>query len=129
MKLRDIRILVVDDESVVCTNVIAFLEDEGFTVISAQSGEEALRILSDQQVDIGIIDMRLPGIDGNTFILKAHEIQPVMKFLIHTGSTNYSLPSALVELGISSRQVFRKPLMDMNILVEAILQLIKEDDQ
>ena len=127
MKAEDIRVLVVDDEHVVCSNVIAFLEDEGFTVFSAPSGEEALRLLDTLEVHVGIIDMRLPGIDGNTFIIKAHEMKPIMKFLIHTGSTNYSLPASLVDLGISPRQVFRKPLVDMRLLASAIQQLVREE--
>lgn len=126
MNMTDVKILVVDDENVVCSNVIAFLEDEGFTVFSATSGEDALRLLHSKDVDVGIIDMRLPGIDGNTFIMRAHEMKPIMKFLIHTGSTNYSLPSSLVDLGISPNQVFRKPLLDMGLLVSAIHRLIEE---
>jgi DNA-binding NtrC family response regulator len=126
MNTSGIKILVVDDENVVCSNVIAFLEDEGFTVFSATSGEEALSLLHSKDVDVGIIDMRLPGIDGNTFIMRAHEMKPIMKFLIHTGSTNYSLPSTLVDLGISPNQVFRKPLLDMGQLVSAIHRLIGE---
>lgn len=129
MKNDEIRVLVVDDEHVVCANVIAFLEDEGFTVFSAPSGEEALKLLHAREVDVGIIDMRLPGIDGNTFILRAHELKPIMKFLIHTGSTNYSLPPTLVEMGISPRQVFRKPLVDMKLLASAILQLVEEEQR
>ena len=126
MNMSEIKILVVDDENVVCSNVIAFLEDEGFTVFSATSGEEALNLLHTRDVDVGIIDMRLPGIDGNTFIMRAHEMKPIMKFLIHTGSTNYSLPTSLVDLGISPNQVFRKPLLDMGMLVSAIHRLIEE---
>jgi len=84
----------------------AFLEDEGFTVFSAASGEEALDLILKQEIDVAIIDMRLPGINGDTLILKAHEIQPVLKFLIHTGSTNYSVSRSLEEIGVKKDQVF-----------------------
>ena len=43
-----------------------------------------------------------------------------MRFLIHTGSTNYNLPPALTDIGISPKDVFQKPLVDMGVLVEAI---------
>jgi two-component system, OmpR family, response regulator len=81
MSASNIKILVVDDESVVSVNLSAYLEDEGFIVYSAASGEEALDLIRDHDIDIGIIDMRLPGIDGNTLIIKAHDMHPVMKFL------------------------------------------------
>ncbi|HON77314.1 MAG TPA: response regulator [Spirochaetota bacterium] len=120
-----IHVLVVDDEDVVCSNVIAFLEDEGFDVVSASSGEKALDIIASKKFDVGIMDMRLPGIDGNTLILKSHELQPDMKFLIHTGSTNYNLPRALTDIGLSENNIFQKPLIDMGVLVDAIQKLVK----
>ena len=78
MDISNIKVLVVDDEIAVCSNVAAFLEDEGFMVFSAVSGEEALDILLKQKIDVAIIDMRLPGIDGDMLIVKAHELQPLL---------------------------------------------------
>lgn len=127
MNPSDIKILIVDDESVVSANLTAFLEDEGFTVFSAFSGEEALELLAGKDIDIGIIDMRLPGIDGNTLILRAHDMRPLMKFLIHTGSTNYGLPKTLISLGIEQERVFRKPLPDLSVLSRAINELITRE--
>lgn len=125
MDISNIKVLVVDDEVAVCSNVAAFLEDEGFMVFSAVSGEEALDILLKQNIDVAIIDMRLPGIDGDMLIVKAHELQPLLKFLIHTGSINYSISSSLQEIGIRTEQVFRKPLMDMGVLTKGILKLLE----
>lgn len=125
MDISNIKVLVVDDEIAVCSNVAAFLEDEGFMVFSAVSGEEALDILLKQNIDVAIIDMRLPGIDGDMLIVKAHELQPLLKFLIHTGSINYSISSSLQEIGIRTEQVFRKPLMDMGVLTKGILKLLE----
>ncbi|HPA73165.1 MAG TPA: response regulator [Spirochaetota bacterium] len=109
MENSSATILVLDDEELVRANIVAFLEDEGFAVIPAESGEEALEILKSRPVDIGIIDMRLPGIDGNTFILQAHALNPRMRFMIHTGSINYTLPRELHEIGVRAGDVFRKP--------------------
>jgi DNA-binding NtrC family response regulator len=125
MDISKIKVFVVDDESVVCSNVAAFLEDEGFTIFSAASGEEALDLILKQEIDVDIIDMRLPGINGDTLILKTHEIQPVLKFLIHTGSTNYSVSRSLEEIGVKKDQVFRKPLLDMSVLTKGILKLLE----
>jgi DNA-binding NtrC family response regulator len=125
MDISNVKVFIVDDESVVCSNVAAFLEDEGFTVFSALSGEEALDFLLKQNIEVAIVDMRLPGIDGDTFILKAHEIQPVLKFLIHTGSTNYFVSKSLEEIGVKNEHIFRKPLVDMSVLTKGILNLLE----
>lgn len=124
--MRDVKILIVDDEQVICTNLGAYLEDEGFSVRTASSGEEGLEFLREEEAHVGIIDMRLPGMDGNTFIMKAAELCPKMKFIIHTGSTNYSLPPSLIKIGISPNQVFRKPVQDMSKLVDAIYSVLEK---
>jgi len=123
MSRANIRILVVDDEDLVRVNLTAYLEDEGYTVAAAVSGEEALELMKERTYDIGVIDLRLPGMDGNLLILKAHEIQPQMKFLIHTGSTSYTIPKALSDIGLSNSHIFRKPLVKMEQLVGLIRTL------
>jgi len=124
--MSSIRILLVDDEEIVRITLEAYLEDEGFTVISANSGEEALERLADQRVDIGIIDMRLPGIDGNTLISRLNKLRPEMKFIIHTGSMGYSLPESLVGMGISDELVFKKPIKSMSKFTNMIKSLMEK---
>jgi DNA-binding NtrC family response regulator len=115
-----ITVLVVDDEVQLQENLVAYLEDEGFTVVTAGDGEEALDILKNRNIEIGIVDIRLPRMDGNTFIYTAHKARPDMLFIIHTGSMNYAMPQQLKEIGLTDKDVFLKPIMDMNNLVNAI---------
>ena len=119
------KILIVDDEEIVRISLEAYLEDEGYEVISAISGEEALEILDTNRFDIGIIDMRLPGIDGDTLIVKAKKLIPDMKFLVHTGSMGYSLSESLLNIGVSDTVVFKKPIRDMGKFVNTIKKLLK----
>ena len=116
--------MVVDDEEMIRLSLTDFLEDEGFIVHSASKDEEVMDLLKERTIDVAIIDMRLPGVDGNALIQKIHGIQPSMKFLIHTGTTDYSLPNFLKQMGIQREHVFKKPLMDMNIIVEAIKSVL-----
>ncbi len=119
------KILLVDDERGLLNNLRCFFEDEGFEVLSANNGEEALDLLAKEEVDGAIVDMRLPGIDGNEVIMQAHHLQPKIKFLIHTGSSNYFLPATLRNLGIAEEQVYIKPVMELTTLSEHMQQLIK----
>lgn len=118
--MTELKILVVDDEDMIRENLVAFLEDEGYEVISAASAEEALELLSREPADIGIVDMRLPGMDGNGFILAAHGQFSEMRFLIHTGSTDYILPQSLQNIGLTNSNIFKKPIQDMSILLDAL---------
>lgn len=125
MNDRPARILIIDDEEDLRLNLAAYFEDEGFDVTEAGSGEEAVEILRDQSFDAAVVDMRLPGIDGNATILAAHEIRPETLFVIHTGSLAYVLPDEIRALGFDESRVFNKPLPDMCVLVERVRALLQ----
>ena len=123
MNTEAIRVLVVEDEVYILENTTFFLEENGFEVFTAISGEDALSFLEGETVDVGLFDMRLPGMDGDALIQAAYQIDPTIGFLIFTGSTNYQLPSELRKIGISEEQVFFKPMTDMQPLAKAIVKL------
>jgi CheY-like chemotaxis protein len=118
------RVLVVDDEPLIVTGLRVFLEDEGMQVGSAASGEEAVDIArNDSGFDVCIMDMRLPGMNGDTTIRTLHEICPDLKFVIHTGSADYTIPDDLRALGIDETLLFAKPLPDMQPLADTVAAL------
>lgn len=118
-----VKILVVDDHDSLRRNLVAMLVDEDFDVSEARSGEEALTELSRQTFDVALVDMRLPGMDGNEFIEQASTISPALRFLIHTGSVDYVLPPTIRALGISDQDVFLKPISDIGKLFNRIHEL------
>ena len=75
-----LTVMIVDDEEMVRLNLETFLEDAGFDLISVESGEEAENVLSKTKVHVGIIDMRLPDMDGQTLILAANKLNPDMQY-------------------------------------------------
>lgn len=119
------RILIVDDEEMYRWNVADFIEDEGYFVEAVDSGENALKCLREKPFDLVIVDMRLPGMNGNSFILECLKRYPSLRFLIHTGSVEYYLPGELKAAGLSTKQVLYKPLEDMKDLMDAIRQQIE----
>ena len=58
------RILVVDDEVIVCESCKRILEEEGYEVETALSGREAFEKMKDNPFDIVITNFKMPGIDG-----------------------------------------------------------------
>lgn len=58
------KVLVADDEQAI-TELIAFaLEMEGYLVIQAQDGPEALRLIREERPDLAMLDIMMPGLDG-----------------------------------------------------------------
>ena len=60
------RILVVDDEVDICTNLADILGDLGYTVDVAHEGETALELVRARPYDIALLDLKMPGMDGLT---------------------------------------------------------------
>lgn len=116
------KILIVDDERFLRVSLADYLEDCGYTVSVAACAEDGLDALRANPSDLCIVDMRLPGMNGNEFILRAHALDPHLKFLIFTGSVDYILPDSLRDLGLHSDDILFKPLMDMHLLLDKITQ-------
>ena len=113
-------VLIVDDEEMIRENLKAYLEDEGWRVAAFEAVAPALRWLREGiPCQICIMDMRLPDMDGNTAIRALHQMYPEMEFLIHTGSSSYSLPDDLRAMGLDDDRVYQKPLNDMAPLAAA----------
>lgn len=107
-------ILIVDDEPMIRENLKAYLEDEGLWVAAFESVAPALDWLRRYgECRVCIMDMRLPDMDGNTAIRILRQLYPRMQFLIHTGSSSYSLPEDLRAMGLDDDRVYHKPLDDM----------------
>ena len=117
---KPIRVLVVDDEPHIRTSLMNYLEDTGFNTLSSESAEEALEILKSTPVDVVVVDIRLPKMDGNSLIIQMNQIRPGMQFLIFTGSAVYKLPRSVERLGVSPEDVFYKPISDLGVIAEAI---------
>ncbi|KAF0233887.1 MAG: response regulator [Desulfovibrionaceae bacterium] len=119
------EILVVDDETPVRLSLAAYLEDEGFIVRTAESAEQAVESADANPPHLAVVDLRLPGMDGAALILELSKRHPGMKFLIHTGSTKFSLSEDLKAAGLDDSQVFFKPVLDMGEMASKILAVLQ----
>jgi CheY-like chemotaxis protein len=67
MKDRDPRVLVVEDDECTRDALVEFLSEEGFSVESALDGQEALGVAASGAVDVIVLDLGLPVLDGAAF--------------------------------------------------------------
>jgi DNA-binding NtrC family response regulator len=122
-----LRVLVVDDDAAVRASLRAYLEDEGFEVSSAGAAGEALVIVGAGRIDVAIVDIRLPEMDGQTLILRAHELAPSVRYVIYTGSVAYQLPEALERMGMTPEDVLHKPARSLELLVAAVRRVAAKE--
>ncbi len=84
-KESTITILLVDDEVINLQNVGHFLEQQGFEVTTAASGNEALGLLNQSHFDLVITDLKMGDIDGVQVMKTAKELHPEIEVIIVTG--------------------------------------------
>ena len=74
------RVLVVDDEKSIRTIVEYALKDGGFEVVSASRGDDALEIVEKEPIDLVVLDLMLPGLDGMEVCrrIRAHRNVPII---------------------------------------------------
>ena len=76
---------------------------------SFAAAEAALASLEQEPADLCIVDIRLPAMNGLSFISKAAERGLCKHFLVHTGSTDFHIDETLLKLNLSEADVFLKP--------------------
>jgi CheY-like chemotaxis protein len=119
-------VLILDDDNAVRDSLIYYFEDRGWSVLPATSAEEALDILQHKMPDGAVVDIRLPGMDGNEFIRLACKIHTCLAYVIVTGSPEYRLPEDVRTMPPVSDNVFSKPVVKLHLLEEALLHQIDQ---
>lgn len=116
------NILIVDDEKEY-QNVVSFiLKDAGYNALTASNGEEALKILLNNDVELIITDLKMPVMDGIEFIEKAKKINSDIDIIVMTAYG--SIESAVEAIKIGALDYFVKS-RDLEELVLKVNGLAK----
>lgn len=127
------RILVVDDEEDTCANLRDILDDLGYQVDTASSGEAALTLVRNCPYDVALLDLRMPGMDGLELYRRIREIQAGTVALIVTAYASSETARSALEAG--AWKVLSKPVQLEHLIslvdeaVESPLILIVDDDR
>ncbi len=107
------KILVVDDEAIVRESIRDWLKLSNFDVSTAESGEEALKMIENQDFTVMILDLRLPGESGFSVLAKAKALKPGLKSIIITAYPTEDTVSEAKKLGAIDYLI--KPLAPENL--------------
>jgi len=83
------RILLVDDEEGIQLLYREEFEEEGFEVISAYNGDEALEKFSKESLDLVILDINMPGMSGIEVLRRMKEIKPDLPVILSSAYQEY----------------------------------------
>jgi len=140
-----IRILIVDDEYQLIDAFRKKLSREGMEVLVALNGKDAINIIKNESIDIGLFDIRLPDINGVDLLGKLKEMQPTAEVIMLTGHASVDTaiksmklgaydyltkPCRLVELhNVILKAYEKKQLKEKNIVLEEHIHRIEIRDR
>ena len=98
---KKIQILLVDDERDFLEPITVWLEAKGYDVITANNGEQALKVLESKQPDIVFLDIRMPVLDGIGTLTRIRETNKELPVIMLTAYGEEKTLSQARHLGVS----------------------------
>jgi len=98
-KERTGRILVVDDEPIVCKSCVKVLRPEGYSVSTTQSGRDGIEKGASGDFDVVVVDLKMPDVDGMDVLHGVKEKQPDVEVIVITGYSTVSTAVEAMKLG------------------------------
>jgi DNA-binding NtrC family response regulator len=125
MKNKDFRatILVTDDEASYRNMIKAVLEDAGFEVLAAASGEQALEIILRRSIDVAVLDLMMPHMDGRELMSRLLKKIPELPVIFLTA--HGSIASAVAAVKEGAADYLTKPLPHVDDLVNTVERVLE----
>jgi PAS domain S-box-containing protein len=124
-------LLIVDDDAIVLETLTQEMQTEGYVVLAAASGIEALALLdAGATIDLVVTDYSMPGMDGVTLIREVHRRRPMLPAILLTGFTANAAEIAIDGAISGAFTLLRKPI-GATLLAEraaALLEKTSVDD-
>lgn len=116
------RVLVCEDNTLTLRSIEYVLKNAGFDVVKAIDGEQGIRILEEEEVDLVVTDINMPYTKGLELVRHVNtEMKKKIPVIIVTGITLEETREHALELGASG--FLTKPL-DLDVLVDNVKSLI-----
>jgi len=97
--VSEFRVLLVDDEVEFLETLVKRLRKRKLEVKSASSGEEAVNIIASEPLDVVVLDVKMPGMDGIETLKKIKSLKPSLEVIMLTGHASVEVAVQGMELG------------------------------
>jgi DNA-binding response OmpR family regulator len=121
------RLLIVDDEPNIRSALRRAFEPLGYQVEEAASGEAGLTLLEQIQIDLMILDLRMPGLHGIEVMQRVHRLRPELLIVVLTGHA--TLESAVEAIKSKVIDYLFKPASTQEIVATVLKALAQRNSQ
>jgi len=105
--MATIQLLLVDDEERFLNTTKIVLEKRGVVTFIATNGLDALKVMDEHRIDVVILDVKMPGVDGVEVLRKSKQKHPLVEVIMLTGHA--SVESAIEGLKLGAFDYLLKP--------------------
>ncbi|MFA5111818.1 MAG: response regulator [Desulfobaccales bacterium] len=117
--MEKFKILVVDDEQDFLETIIKRLKTRGIEAAGVESGNKALEFLEGHDVDVMILDVKMPGMDGIETLREIKKKKPLVEVIMLTGH-------ASVESGIQGMQLGAFDYVMKPVALDELLEKVRQ---
>ena len=118
--MKKSHILIVEDEREIAVAIEAYLLNQGYLVSIAANGVEALEVVSSQPIDLAIVDVMMPKMDGITFTMKFRETHHFPVIMLSAKSEEVD---QIMGLNMGADDYVTKPFRPLELLARVNSQL------
>lgn len=116
-------VLFVDDEKMILEVGSLMLQRLGYNVLTISKGQEAIEIFKKNEVAFVILDMRMPGMNGDEVCQQLKKIKPKVKIILASGYVGFYSTEYLISIGFDG--IIEKPF-DLKNLSEKIEDILSK---
>jgi len=109
------NILIIDDEEVLQDVLTSLIQREGHTTFSARTGEEGLRVLGNEEIDLVVLDLMLPGMSGQDVLAEIRRTDPDQVVVVITAYS--SIEGAIEAMRQGAFHYIPKPFKNDEVLL------------
>ncbi len=106
--MKQFNVLLVDDEDEFRDVTMKRLEKKGLTVYGAESGRKALEVIESTRIDVVVLDVKMPGMDGIETLRHIREKKPLVEVVLLTGHA--SVESGIEGMKLGAFDYLMKPI-------------------
>jgi DNA-binding NtrC family response regulator len=127
--MRNLKVLVIDDENLICWSLKQRLDNKGYQVLIAETGEKGLQLFEQHYPDIVFIDHKLPGIQGLEVLQKINALNEESVLVFMTAYGTIEMAVKAIKLG--AFEYINKPFSfdEIEVVLDQIKNKIKLDNE
>lgn len=121
--LADMRVLVVDDETDFLEMTVKRMKKKGIQIEGVPSGYEAVEKINNENFDVVLLDVKMPGMDGVEVLREIKRVKPLIEVIMLTGHA--SVESGIEGMKLGAFDYLMKP-MELDKILETIQDAYKK---